>query len=141
MTSHSTIEVEAIDHIVLRTDSPARLIDFYRDVLGCSIERETPTELGLTQLRAGNALIDIISVQGELGRPGGAAPGIEGKNLDHFCLRLKPIDETQLLDHLKHHDIACEDFKERYGAEGFGRSVYVRDPDGNTVELRSGIDP
>ena len=56
------IRVEYIDHIVLRTTRPQILIDFYRDVLGCAPERALPPEAGLVQLRAGNALIDIVDV-------------------------------------------------------------------------------
>jgi len=44
----------AIDHIVLRTENYRNLINFYCDVIGCSLERETSADFGLTQLRAGN---------------------------------------------------------------------------------------
>ncbi len=86
----------AIDHIVLRTDLYAELINFYVDVLGCSIERETTQEFGLTQLRAGNALIDIVDVRGKLGKKGGSAPTEMGNNVDHFCIQVEPIKESEL---------------------------------------------
>jgi len=127
----------AIDHIVLRTDHYRQLIDFYCDILGCRLERETSEEFGLTQLRAGNALIDIVDVNGELGKAGGGAPGPTGNNLDHFCLQIEPFDETELIAYLKSHGIDCGEFHERYGAQGMGRSIYISDIDGNTVELRA----
>jgi catechol 2,3-dioxygenase-like lactoylglutathione lyase family enzyme len=127
----------AIDHIVLRSERYRELIDFYCTVIGCQLERETAPEFGLTQLRAGNALIDIVDVNGELGKTGGAAPGSTGNNLDHFCLQIAACDETELIAYLRAHDIDCGEFHERYGAQGMGRSLYIRDSDGNTVELRA----
>ena len=127
----------AIDHIVLRSERYRELIDFYCEVIGCTLERETSQEFGLTQLRAGNALIDIVDVNGELGRAGGAAPGPTGNNLDHFCLQIEPFDEIELITYLKSHGIDCGEFHERYGAQGMGRSIYISDIDGNTVELRA----
>ena len=127
----------AIDHIVLRSERYRKLIDFYCEVVGCTLERETSHEFGLTQLRAGNALIDIVDVNGELGKAGGAAPGPTGNNLDHFCLQIEPFDEVELIAYLKSHGIDCGEFHERYGAQGMGRSIYISDIDGNTVELRA----
>ena len=68
------IEISAIDHIVLRTSKIKAMLDFYCNVLGCAVERETTTETGLTQLRAGSALIDLVTVESDLGRMGGGAP-------------------------------------------------------------------
>jgi glyoxylase I family protein len=129
----------AIDHIVLRTEHYRELINFYCDIIGCSLERETSAKFGLTQLRAGNALIDIVDVTGELGKAGGAAPGPAGNNLDHFCLQIEPFDEAELIHYLQSHDIGCDEFHERNGAQGMGRSLYINDIDGNTVELRAAI--
>lgn len=132
-------EIAGIDHIVLRTTKLTEMLRFYCDVLGCRVERETSEDLGLTQLRAGNALIDIVTVDSKLGRMGGPAPSAEGNNLDHFCLQLKPIAESEIKQHLQDHGIAAGEFDERYGAQGFGQSIYIQDPEGNTVELRSQI--
>jgi len=127
----------AIDHIVLRSAQYRELIEFYCDVLGCTLERETSAEFGLTQLRAGSALIDIVDVNGELGRKGGPAPGPTGNNLDHFCLQIEAFDEAALIDYLRSKGVECGEFHERYGAEGTGRSLYIEDIDGNTIELRA----
>ena len=130
------IKPVALDHIVLRTEQVKELVDFYCDVIGCSIERETEPELGLTQLRAGNSLIDIVDVNGTLGRRGGDAPRKTGNNVDHFCLQIEAFEEQALIDYLRSKRVACRDFAERYGAQGMGRSLYIKDIAGNNLELR-----
>ena len=131
------IKPTALDHIVLRTDRYQELIDFYCDVLGCSVERTLSDSFGLTQLRAGSALIDIVDVDGELGKQGGSPPGETGRNLDHFCLQIEPFEEQALQDYLRTCGVEVGDFEERYGAQGMGRSLYLKDLSGNTVELRA----
>jgi len=74
-------------------------------------------------------------VDGELGRKGGAAPGAEGRNVDHVCFRVLPWDGEALLQHLKAHQIEAE-IVSRYGADGNGPSVYLTDPEGNNLELK-----
>lgn len=124
-----------LDHVVLRTADVARLVAFYRDVLGCAIE-QVQAAFGLTQLRAGSALIDLVDVAGPLGWAGGPAPGELGRNMDHFCLRIDPWDEAAIAAHLDIHGVRVTDSGRRYGAEGQGPSIYVADPDGNVVELK-----
>jgi glyoxylase I family protein len=131
------IKPAGIDHIVLRTSQLEAMRAFFCGVLNCTVERETSADIGLTQLRAGYALIDLVSVDSELGRMGGGPPTKSDNNLDHFCLQLQAISEQDITAHLQAHGIAVAEFKNRYGAQGFGRSVYVNDPDGNVVELRS----
>jgi catechol 2,3-dioxygenase-like lactoylglutathione lyase family enzyme len=125
----------ALDHVVLRVADLARMRAFYCDVLGCAFEK-WQEELGLLQLRAGSSLIDLVTLDGPLGRAGGAAPGREARNLDHFCLRIEPFDEKALRAHLAAHGIAAGEIAQRYGAEGTGPSLYISDPEGNTVELK-----
>jgi len=124
-----------LDHVVLRTANVPRMVLFYCKVLGCTLERER-ADLGLTQLRAGNSLIDLVGVEGEIGRKGGMAPGSKGRNMDHFCLRIEPFDLGPLTEQLISHGVVLREIKSRYGADGYGQSVYVRDPEGNTVELK-----
>jgi glyoxylase I family protein len=131
------IEVKGIDHLVLRTTKMTEMLDFYCRVLGCSIERETSPEVGLTQLRAGNALIDLVSVDSELGRLGGGAATRTENNLDHFCLQIKAMPEEEISRHLLSFGLTVEPFSRRYGAQGFGNSIYINDPEGNTVELKN----
>ncbi|MCB1669523.1 MAG: VOC family protein [Pseudomonadales bacterium] len=111
------------------------MLHFYQEILGCILEREL-TELGLLQLRAGSSLIDIVPVDSELGRLGGGPPRQDGRNLEHFCLTLENLDEQQLLEFLRHHDIPASEMAVRYGAGGFSNSVYINDPEGNVVELK-----
>ena len=131
----SAIEIRRIDHVVLRVRDAAVSKRFYCDALGCRVERES-AELGLHQLRAGESLIDLVPVDGPLGRLGGAGPETEKRNVDHFALYLAHFDEAALRAHLESHGIAPGDVVQRYGAEGNGPSMYVRDPDGNVVELK-----
>ena len=127
--------VQGIDHVVLRVVDVEGVIRFYQDVLGCAVERRKD-DLGLIQLRAGRSLIDLVDVNGELGQKGGAAPGAEARNMDHFCLRIDPFDEAQIRAHLRAHGIEAGELATRYGAEGDGPSLYIQDPEGNTVELK-----
>jgi len=130
------IRAKLIDHVVLRTDRVEEMLHFYSRVIGCPVERSLPPETGLTQLRAGESLIDIVAVDSELGRAGGGPAAASENNMDHFCLQIENVPEQQLRDWLTSHGIDSGEFEVRYGAEGYGASVYVRDPDGNTLELR-----
>jgi len=129
------IQIQGIDHLVLRVADLPGMIRFYRDVLGCAMEREQP-ELGLFQLRAGRSLLDLVTVDGPLGRQGGAAPGREGRNLDHLCFRVEPFAPEALIAHLAALGVQASGLASRYGAEGQGLSFYVQDPEGNVVELK-----
>ena len=93
-------------------------------------------DLGLVQLRAGRCLIDLVAVDGRIGRAGGAAPGAEGHNMDHLCLRCEPFDRATILAHLQAHGVRIGEFGSRYGAQGEGPSQYLFDPEGNMVELK-----
>ncbi|WP_116809759.1 VOC family protein [Steroidobacter cummioxidans] len=129
------VAVVGFDHIVLRIRDKTRMLGFYRDVLGFPVDRDRP-ELGLTHIRAGDDLIDLVTVDGPLGRKGGAAPDAEARNLDHFCLRIRPFDEAALRAHLAAHGVQIDEAGDRYGADGNGMSLYIRDPEGNTIELK-----
>ena len=133
------LEIIGIDHIVLRTTKLEQMLAFYCDILGCKIQRQTPKETGLTQLSAGNALIDLVTVNSELGHMGGGEPTATENNLDHFCLQLKSVSQQDFIAHLKSNDINVGEFEQRYGAQGYGDSIYIADPQGNVVELRSQI--
>ena len=129
------IRIREIDHLVLRVVNLDTMLRFYCEVLGCTVERRQD-EIGLVQLRAGRSIVDLVPVDGKLGRAGGAAPGKEGRNLDHFCFRIDPFDEVRIRHHLQAHGIEAGPVEPRYGAEGQGPSIYITDPEGNVVELK-----
>jgi catechol 2,3-dioxygenase-like lactoylglutathione lyase family enzyme len=134
----SAIRIRGIDHVVLRVSDLERSLRFYCDVLGCHEERRLAA-LGLVQLRAGASLIDLVPVDSPLGEAGGAPPGtpeVGGRNLDHFALQLESFDSEALQSHLEATGVPPGEIAQRYGAEGMGPSMYLRDPDGNTVELK-----
>ena len=124
-----------LDHIVLRVRDLECALDFYTRALDGSVERRLDA-LGLVQVRLGASLVDLVPVESPLGKLGGAAPATEGRNVDHFALSIAPFDEAALRAHLLAHGVEPGDVALRYGAEGNGPSMYVRDPDGNTVELK-----
>ena len=127
--------IKGIDHVVIRARDIGLMTRFYCEVLGCVLER-AETDLGLFQLRAGRSLIDLVDVNGEIGQSGGAPPGDEGLNMDHLCIGIDPFNEANLGEHLKAHGIVPGKIQNRYGAEGRGPSMYIRDPEDNMVELK-----
>jgi glyoxylase I family protein len=122
-----------LDHVVLRAHDVQRLCEFYCAVLGCTIEREL--DIGLLQLRAGDIIIDIVAADSEIGRAGGPPPG-PGRNLDHFCLRVEPFEDALIRAHLADCGVSASKTQQLYGADGYGPSIYVTDPEGNTMELK-----
>jgi len=129
------LKFQGIDHVVLRVRDVDVMMKFYVDSLGMQVEK-IQADLGLYQLRAGNALLDLVTVHGPLGAAGGAAPSDGGRNMDHLCFSLSDmaVDEARAL--LKAEGIDVDPAQNRYGASGFGMSIYLQDPEGNTVELR-----
>ena len=127
-----------IDHVVLRIRDLNASLHFYCDVLSCTLDKRQES-IGLIQVRAGTSLIDLVPLDGMLGSKGGAAPGAEGRNLDHFAIQVTPFDEDKIRTHFAAHKIEIIESGQRYGAEGTGPSVYILDPDGNTVELKGPV--
>lgn len=134
-SSLPAIRIRDIDHLVLRVVDLECMLRFYCEVLGCTIERRRD-DIGLVQLRAGRSLLDLVPVNGKLGRTGGAPPGAQARNLDHFCFRLEAFDADAIRRALASHGVAAGAVESRYGAEGEGPSIYTVDPEGNIVELK-----
>ncbi|MGH8169152.1 MAG: VOC family protein, partial [Steroidobacteraceae bacterium] len=128
--------IAGIDHIVLRARDSRRLVAFYSDVMGCPVEREQP-QIGLTQLRAGRSLIDVLedASRGTVAASRALAAGT--RNVDHFCLTIDPFDPDRLRTYLVSRGVAPGEVAMRYGAEGEGPSIYFQDPEGNEVELKA----
>ena len=122
----AAVRVMGLDHVVLRVADIDRSIAFYEAVLGLHVERRL-AEIGLVQLRAGSAMIDLVPRTEDED---------DGRNMDHFAVRIADMDVPRLTAHLKRHGIDAGEVRRRYGAEGYGSSVYITDPDGNTVELK-----
>jgi glyoxylase I family protein len=120
-------KIAELDHVVLRCRDQARALEFYTGVLGLSIERRLE-QIGLIQLRAGQSMLDLVPV------PDRAA---QDANVDHFCLGIEAADMTEVARVLREQGIeVIGDPIQRYGARGMGLSVYIRDPEGNVVELK-----
>ncbi len=135
MSVSEAIRVRALDHVVVRASNLEASLRFYCGALGLREERRLD-ELGLVQLRAGASLVDIVDLDRPLGRKGGAAPGTSGRNVDHFALELEDFDEAAIRAQLSAQGVVCGEVARRYGARGFGPSMYIEDPDGNVVELK-----
>jgi glyoxylase I family protein len=129
--STAPVRLGGLDHVVLRVGDLDRAISFYQRVLGCEVERELQ-QPRLVQLRAGGSLIDLV--------PASLSPqeavDKSGRNMDHFCVRVVGFDAASLKAHLQENGVDPGEVHERYGAEGYGPSIYITDPDGNTVELK-----
>jgi catechol 2,3-dioxygenase-like lactoylglutathione lyase family enzyme len=120
------MRVVAIDHVVLPVDDVEAALAFYCGVLGMEGVRVDLWRAGrvpFASVRAGGALLDLMA--------GGSAPP-----LDHVCLRVEgPIE--QVVAALEAAGVAvAKGPVRRYGAQGDGMSVYVRDPAGNAIELK-----
>ncbi|WP_454748605.1 VOC family protein [Ciceribacter selenitireducens] len=129
------MNIQGIDHVVLRVRDLDGAVRFYQRVLGCPVERRQDA-IGMVQMRAGRALIDLVSVDGSLGQRGGAAPGRDGHNMDHLCLALANFDPDAVKSELERHGIVVGEIGSRFGAGGEGVSLYFTDPEGNRIELR-----
>lgn len=135
MKKANPINIQLIDHVVLRVNDLEKMIAFYSDVLGCRLERG-PGQIGLAQLRAGHSLIDLVDAKGQIGREGGGVPDQKAPNMDHLCLQVSPWNPDIIMEHLRDYGVEVGDIVNRYGASGSGPSVYIKDPEGNTVELK-----
>jgi catechol 2,3-dioxygenase-like lactoylglutathione lyase family enzyme len=127
----SPLRVKGLDHVVLRVADMDRAIEFYEQVLGLHIERRL-SEIGLVQLRAGDAMIDLVPQKED---------EAEGRNMDHYAVQIESLDVEALSAHLRRHGVDPGEVRRRYGAEGYGSSIYITDPDGNTVELKGPPEP
>jgi catechol 2,3-dioxygenase-like lactoylglutathione lyase family enzyme len=137
MTHANPINIARIDHVVFRVNDLDKMIAFYRDVLGCKLERG-PGDTRLAQLRAGQSLLDLVDANSPLGRDGGAEPDRGAPNVDHVCFLISPWDTDSVLEHLQKQGIAHGEVDLRYGATGEGPSLYLCDPEGNNIELKGG---
>lgn len=121
------LKIRGIDHVVLRVRDMDVMRRFYCEVLGAEHVAYRP-KFRMSHLRVGGAMIDLV--EGER----------SGCNMDHLCLRVEPFDQDAIVSFLKSKNVALGPIRERFGAEGNGVSIYLTDPEGNTVELKGPSD-
>jgi glyoxylase I family protein len=122
------LRVAELDHVVLRCRDQPKMLEFYTRVLGLPEERRLD-QIGLIQLRAGAGMVDLVPA---------VEPRLESaRNVDHFCLGIDAPDLDQVIAYLRENSIeVVGEAAMRYGARGMGQSIYIRDPEGNIVELK-----
>jgi glyoxylase I family protein len=124
-----------IDHVVLKVHDIENMTMFYTSVLGCEVERKADIS-GLVQLRAGDSIVDLLDARSNFAMRSGAPPDGSAPNMDHFCLYIEPWDGAAIIAHLERHAVEHGPIEHRRGARGTGPSIYVLDPEGNSVELK-----
>jgi catechol 2,3-dioxygenase-like lactoylglutathione lyase family enzyme len=120
------LKVTDLDHIVVNVADVERALAFYCDELGLGpvrVEEWRRHEVPFPSVRVNaSTIIDLL----QLPRT--------GENTDHICLVVEPTDLEELAASGRFEVVSGP--VQRYGARGDGMSLYVRDPDGNLVELR-----
>ena len=124
---NQTVRIVGHDHVVLVVADPERSLAWYRDELGLQSERETEWRAGkvpFLSLRVNSeTVIDLL--QGERG----------GVNMDHFSMRVSDDTDLVAIAESGRFDVVSGPSR-IWGALGHGIGIYIRDPDGNTVELK-----
>jgi catechol 2,3-dioxygenase-like lactoylglutathione lyase family enzyme len=125
------MQFDGIDHVVLYVTESERALRFYTQVLGLALERVIE-DLQIYQIRCGRNLIDLrVLPQGK------TLAEKEERGIDHLCLMMQGDVDTIVI-YLKEHNVPIVFGPvELYGATGFGTSMYVLDPDGHTLELKT----
>ena len=134
MADGNPIQPIGVDHLVFLVADMARALAFYEDVLNCRPGFSYP-DLGMEQVWFGNALI-VLWDTGHPGAAGAVPPVSGGRNVDHVCLACGPFDHQTLRAHLAASGVEIEREAMHGGARGMGASFYVRDPDGNKIEIK-----
>ena len=134
------IRITKLDHVVLRVADIEKSIRFYRDILGCPEARTRP-DTGLYQYQAGASMIDLVPLDSPAGQSSGYGPPSRGRNMEHFALTVAAFDEPALRGYLERNGVKIIKAGRRFGAEGYGPSIYIEDPDGNEVELKGPPEP
>jgi len=120
------VRIVGLDHLVLNVTDVERALAFYCDELGLAPER-------VDEWRRGHVLFPSVRVDANTILDLLAAPR-SGENCDHLCLVVEPVD-LEAVKASGRFDVV-DGPAIRFGARGNGTSLYVKDPDGNTVELR-----
>ncbi len=132
------MRVTSLDHLVLTVADIAATVAFYTGVLGMTAEQFHPADGSTrTALKYGAQKINLHPQGGEFD-PKAATP-LPG-SADLCFLTDTPLDDWQA--HLLAHGITIEDGPiQRTGATGPILSIYLRDPDGNLIEVSTPLPP
>ena len=129
----SKCEITQIDHIVMTVADMSKTIDFYCSVLGTTAVEFVPPTGGAARksLHFGTQKINLHDAASPY-VPHAKAP--QAGSVDLCFISAQPLDEWQI--HLAHHGVSVEDGPVRKtGANGALMSLYIRDPDGNLIEI------
>lgn len=122
------VRVVGFDHLVLRCTDVERSLAFYCDRLGLEPVRVDEWRRG--EVLFPSVRIDTTTIIDLL------AGVRDGTNVDHLCLVLVATDPRSLAASGQFDVVGDGAVDGLFGAQGFATSLYVRDPDGNVVELR-----
>ena len=121
-----SLRVTGLDHVVLNVADVERSLAFYCDDLGLAPERVEGWRRG--EIPFPSVRVDASTIIDLLATPR------TGENADHLCLVVEPVDLEAVKSSGQFQVV--DGPATRFGARGDGTSLYVKDPDGNTVELR-----
>jgi catechol 2,3-dioxygenase-like lactoylglutathione lyase family enzyme len=130
------LKIVEMDHIVIRVKDVEKAIEFYTEVLGLTPMRVEEYRAGSVPFPCarinGDTIIDLFPFPDQ--EPVGEGP----RNMDHYCLVIEPTDLAHLADHLRERGVTVvsDGPAQRSGARGMGESIYIRDWEGNNIELR-----
>lgn len=128
------IAITGFDHLSLTCRRAKATQTFYENVLGFRVTSRLP-QYGMTQMKAGKAEIVIVDAAAKEGAWANSPRG-KGENVHHYCLRLQSFDEASLRALLKQNAIAIEEEAHEHTPAGPEKAFYIRDPEGNCIELR-----
>lgn len=132
MSPNQPFECQGIDHVVLRVTNIKKSLAFYTEILTLTLERVIE-DLEIYQLRCGRNMIDLCALKDQE-----TLTDNVGRGIDHICLNVSgDVDAMEAYLHANSVSITSGPV-EVYGANGFGTSIFILDPDEYLIELKSG---
>lgn len=125
-SNRPAVRVVGVDHVVINCADVERSIDWYCNTLGLApvrVDEWRRSEVLFPSVRVNEStIIDLLATERT------------GVNFDHVCVVIEPTDLDALAASGRFDVVGGP--ARLFGARGEGSGLYVRDPDGNTVELR-----